>query len=1000
MKLKLLAFTSLSALSSQAQVSNVEVSVTQPTCSTPTGMIEVTSPVNNISVSPVLSNLFISEVTDQTTGALSYIEIYNGTGNAVNLANYKLLVFSNGNSAPTCNLTLSGSIGNGMVKVISMGSATNQGGVTPDMTFAACGGVNNNDAIALATTSNVIIDLWGRTDGVAFTPAAAGYVYRRKAQSVHPKTSWDANDWTASAPEDYTNIGAYLQGTYYTYSLDNGPGQASTIFSGVASGSHSIVASELPTGAVSLPTMVTVSTAPAMPSAYFTYPNASICSSSTEQYPVFDVGTTQGGVFTVSPDGLVLNPTTGAIDPSASIPGNYILTYTVANACGSTATASTVVRIMAAQSANFVYVPSNICTSSAMQIPTLESGFTQGGTFTATPSGLMINPYTGAIDPSASVPGVYMVGYVLSANMGCPGVNTVTVVQILASPSASITSDSASINSGSAMQLGINTTGAIGSVQWTPATALSSTTIPNPIAYPGNTTTYTAQITYANGCEATTSFTVNVNPLAVMGAVSITTADDSIGLFDTINLNVQLSNVADLYSLYMSLKSNAAVNQYLDYEGYTLGTVLGTGSVINAPLPTVSASSIDFGITKVGAVAGTNGGGLFYSLRFKPKNIAIPNGTSFCFYLDDVDAHNASGNAFGLGNQGQVCVTYNSQVDVWPGDLDKDNSVTTADLLPIGYFYNHTGPSRANASINFTAQPATLWGVNHSVSNDDGYKVFADANGDGVVNSTDQLAINANMSQSHSKMASVPITPPNVVNGNSVGGVIVTPSTTTIEGAGVPQLITFTVDVQNSVGLDALYGINTNLLFDPDFFDLSTATVDYTGSIFGSLNSDCLVQKFASESYLSVALTRYANAPINGEGLLYKVTLFTKPIAQGVGYNTTVFGYSDAANDQTGTPLPIGDASPINISISNLGVPTNALNDFAFYPNPVKDKLTIRSGSVINLVSVYNVIGQLVWTQNQNSNEVTVDLSGLPTNTYFVRAVSELSQQTFKIIKE
>jgi hypothetical protein len=62
------------------------VSVTQqPTCTNPTGTIVFTSPVNT--VLPVPSNLFISQVTDANLGSLTYIEIFNGTGATVNLAN-------------------------------------------------------------------------------------------------------------------------------------------------------------------------------------------------------------------------------------------------------------------------------------------------------------------------------------------------------------------------------------------------------------------------------------------------------------------------------------------------------------------------------------------------------------------------------------------------------------------------------------------------------------------------------------------------------------------------------------------------------------------------------------------------------------------------------------------------------------------------------------------------------------------------------------------------
>lgn len=58
----------------------------------------------------------------------------------------------------------------------------------------------------------------------------------------------------------------------------------------------------------------------------------------------------------------------------------------------------------------------------------------------------------------------------------------------------------------------------IGSILWSPGTGLSSTTIPNPIASPLTTTSYTATLTDSVGCLAVDSITVTVNPLPTANA--------------------------------------------------------------------------------------------------------------------------------------------------------------------------------------------------------------------------------------------------------------------------------------------------------------------------------------------------------------------------------------------------------------------------------------------------------------------------------------------------
>ena len=138
------------------------VSVTQqPTCAVPTGTIVFTNPVGP-SPLPIPTDLFISEVTDESSGALSYIEIFNGTGTPKNMANYKLKIYNNGNPGPSnfCDFALSGTLNNNDVYVVGVGSATNQGGVVPDLVVSACPGFNTNDNVRLATSANVEFDLW------------------------------------------------------------------------------------------------------------------------------------------------------------------------------------------------------------------------------------------------------------------------------------------------------------------------------------------------------------------------------------------------------------------------------------------------------------------------------------------------------------------------------------------------------------------------------------------------------------------------------------------------------------------------------------------------------------------------------------------------------------------------------------------------------------------------------------------------------------------------
>ncbi|WP_309642474.1 fibronectin type III domain-containing protein [Flavobacterium sp.] len=314
------------------------VTITQPTCLTPTGTIEVTSPLNPTG-GTLASNLFISEVTDQPSGApspsLSYVEIFNGTGSPVDLSNYKLKVYTNGNATANCDQPLSGTIANNTTKIIKLSTDPNQGGVSPDL-IPGCTGVNTDDSIVLTTSTDAVVDVWG-INGTDFTPLnAAGYDYRRNTTATAPSTTWNPADWTvvdwnATDPRDYSDVGFYpiVSSNVYQYNIDNGPWQFTTTFSPVAVGQHTITAQDIITGCTN---SLVVNITPDFvnsPVTGFTY-TTPVCNSDANQSPLPVANFTTGGTYTADSNLLLINATTGEINTAGSAAGNYVVTYTVA----------------------------------------------------------------------------------------------------------------------------------------------------------------------------------------------------------------------------------------------------------------------------------------------------------------------------------------------------------------------------------------------------------------------------------------------------------------------------------------------------------------------------------------------------------------------------------------------------------------------------------------------------------------------------------------------
>ena len=223
---------------------------TQSSCTTPSGSVQITSPISG-GITP--QNIFISEVADANSGSLSYIELFNKTGNNINLSNYKIKIYNNGISTPSCATILSGTIANNSTYIIKLSPDVNQNGIIPNFTLSGCS-IDTNDNIRLTTANDVEVDIWGRTDGIVFTPNnQPGYTYRRNSNAILPSTTWSPVDWDEIDPEDYTNIGTYVFPTnnVYNYSVDGGAFQTSTIFSGLAVGNHTITVKDMTTGCTS-----------------------------------------------------------------------------------------------------------------------------------------------------------------------------------------------------------------------------------------------------------------------------------------------------------------------------------------------------------------------------------------------------------------------------------------------------------------------------------------------------------------------------------------------------------------------------------------------------------------------------------------------------------------------------------------------------------------------------------------------------------------------------
>ena len=99
-------------------------------------------------------------------------------------------------------------------------------------------------------------------------------------------------------------------------------------------------------------------------------------------------------------------------------------------------------------------------------------------------------------------------------------------------------------------------------------------------------------------------------------------------------------------------------------------------------------------------------------------------------------------------------------------------------------------------------------------------------------------------------------------------------------------------------------------------------------------------------------------------------------------------------------PFVVGAGYEATVSCLTLG--TNdfgSVIDFTYFPNPTNNAVTINSKTEISEILVYNVAGQLLYSNKINSLNSNVDMSKFSTGTYFFKLRFNEKEANFKILK-
>jgi hypothetical protein len=265
---------------------------------------------------------------------------------------------------------------------------------------------------------------------------------------------------------------------------------------------------------------------------------------------------------------------------------------------------------------------------------------------------------------------------------------------------------------------------------------------------------------------------------------------------------------------------------------------------------------------------------------------------------------------------------------------------------------------------------------------------YADCNGDSTLNNLDLGPINMNYGMRHNTH-------------NNLSGM---PEATTMDpvmSLSVPSFgyagATITVPIMLgtiSKPIASLYGYSFTVNYDPSQVVAGSVSVNLSSNWLASTANELTITK---DNYtagrIDAAVVRWDKTEtLNGYGQIGVLTLTLKSTATGT-LDLSLAGSSKMLTTRmySGGPSSSGPTEifrPMNlvggtVSIST-GIDENALNNtVSVYPNPANDLINVTVSREISSMTLYNSIGQMVWTSaTAFANSTVIDVNKLAEGIY------------------
>lgn len=327
-------------------------------------------------------------------------------------------------------------------------------------------------------------------------------------------------------------------------------------------------------------------------------------------------------------------------------------------------------------------------------------------------------------------------------------------------------------------------------------------------------------------------------------------------------------------------------------------------------------------------------------------------------------------------------VTYNQVAGqtVWPGDMNNNGIVNEVDFLYWGSAYGSTGPVRGiTPDTSYIGYPAPSdWfkffnnGLNY---------YYADANGDGVVDDDDLIAINNNFGRKNATTIGSDDFP--VVPGAKTPPLYITTQVSTFQNRKVVIFEVNLGDIETPV--DSFYGFSFRLHYDTRFAQngltsIDLATENWVEKTEG--DTDIFKKDDPEKGVAYVAITRKDHQTVKGSGTLLRGIIVVEDIVFTPERDTFTIDIDTArvvGPDLFSYKRPNYVQAKVAEIVSSVNNSTYQPSILRIYPNPAQEYLNIElfdQRISMRYIHVYNNLGQRIknvtFSENPTSYKMNV----------------------------